>query len=199
DDGAVARLDLTMPDGSSVSLKDAVVLSSVRTWVMIGQTAYTLEPDFPPRLLRKWLLEPGMAFPAGQLDRVLSYFAAHLPRFHLALKADGLDVDEDVAPKFLLTVEGTAGEVRARLAARYGNNVTVPVSPSAVHLGYASGGGNDGRTLFLRRETEERAAGRMLTDQGFRYDPAGETYEASADSALEFWAKGRNGLPKEWE
>jgi SNF2 family DNA or RNA helicase len=68
-----------------------------------------------------------------------------------------------------------------------------------VHLGYASGGGTDGRKLYLRRETEERAAGRALTEQGFRYDPAGETYEAGGDSALEFWSKGRTGLPKEWE
>ncbi len=199
DDGAVARLDLTMPDGTSVGLKDAVVLSGVRTWVMIGQTTYTLEPDFPPRLLRKWLLEPNMTFPTGQIDRVLTYFAAHLPRFHLALKADGLDVDEDVAPHFVLTVEGVPEKVRARLAAKYGAQVTVPVSPSAVHLGYASGGGTTGRKLYLRRELEERAAGKALTEQGFKYDPAGESYEASGDAALEFWSKGKSTLPDTWD
>ena len=35
-----------------------------------------------------------MSFPAGQLDRVLSFFAAHLPRFRMALRADGIEVDE---------------------------------------------------------------------------------------------------------
>ncbi len=199
DDGATARIDLTMPDGAQVTLKDATVLSGTRSWVLVGQTAYTLEPDFPPRLLRKWLLEPSMAFPSGQLDRVLSYFAAHLPRFRLTLKADGLDVAEDVEPKFVLTVEGTPERVKAKLAARYGTTVTVPVSPSAQHLGYATGGGPDGRRLILRQEVKERAAGRALTDLGFRHDPAAESYEAAGDAALDFWAKGKNALPKDWE
>src|SRR5581483_4272961 len=35
DDGAMARLELSMPDGSAVSLKDAVVLSGIRTWVLV--------------------------------------------------------------------------------------------------------------------------------------------------------------------
>jgi len=199
DDGATARIDLTMPDGASVTLKDATVLSGTRTWALVGQTAYTLEPDFPPRLLRKWLLEPSMAFPAGQIDRVLSYFAAHLPRFRLTLKADGLDVAEDVEPKFVLTVEGTPERVKAKLAARYGPTVTVPVSPSAQHLGYASGAGADGRRLFLRQEVKERAAGRLLSEAGFRHDPATEAYEAVGDAALDFWAKGKSALPKEWD
>ncbi|MBL8952401.1 MAG: DEAD/DEAH box helicase, partial [Myxococcaceae bacterium] len=127
------------------------------------------------------------------------YFAAHLPRFRLTLKADGLDVAEDVEPKFVLTVEGTPEKVKAKLAARYGQSVTVPVSPSAVHLGYASGGGPDGRRLILRQEVKERTAGRLLTEAGFRHDPAAETYEAVADAALDFWAKGKSSLPREWE
>src|SRR5262245_56744327 len=40
DDGATARIDLAMPDGASVTLKDATVLSGTRTWVLVGQTAY---------------------------------------------------------------------------------------------------------------------------------------------------------------
>ena len=64
-DIAHARIELQLPDGTSVALKEAVVLGGTRTWVLLGQTAYTLEPDFPPRLLRKWLLEPSMAFPSA--------------------------------------------------------------------------------------------------------------------------------------
>ncbi len=199
DDGATARIDLTLPDGASVTLKDATVLSGARSWVMVGQTAYTLEPDFPPRLLRKWLLEPSMTFPSGQIDRVLSFFAAHLPRFRLTLKADGLDVAEDVEPSFVLTVEGTPERVKAKLAARYGPTVTVPVSPSGQHLGYASGGGPDGRRLILRQEVKERAAGRQLVDAGFRHDPASESFDAVGDAALDFWAKGKSSLSKDWE
>ena len=104
-----------------------------------------LEPDFPARLLRKWQLEPTMSFPPSQLDRVLSFFAAHLPRFRMSLLADGLEVDDTCEPKFLLTLEGTAERVNAQLAARYGYNVTVPVSPSALHLGYATGGSGSER------------------------------------------------------
>src|SRR5207244_5226973 len=131
----------------------------------------------------------------------LSYCAAHLPRFRLALKADGLDVADDIEPKFVLTVEGSPERVKAKLAARYGTTVTVPVSPSAQHLGYASGalGSDSGRRLFLRQEVKERTAGRALTEAGFRHDPAGEAYEAVGDAALDFWAKGKHALPKEWE
>ena len=78
-----------------------------------------------------------MAFPASQVNRVLTFFAAHLPRFQMGLKADGIDVEDAVEPKFILTVEGTPEKVRAHLAARYGQT-TVAVSPTASSLGYAS-------------------------------------------------------------
>ncbi|MHB8878325.1 MAG: SNF2-related protein, partial [Myxococcaceae bacterium] len=217
-DGALARIDVVLPDGLTLPLKEAMVLTGKRTFVLAGQGLYPLEPDFPPRLLRKWLLEPTMSFPSSQLDRVLSFFAAHLPRFQMTLKADGLDVEEAVAPSFLLTIEGTPERIRAQLAARYGQT-TVPVSPVAMHLGYAggvqvaaetpAGQGNgaehqeqtlrSGRKLYRRQEEPERAAGKLLVEKGFRFDPSSGIYEATGDRAVDFWARGKSELPGEWE
>ena len=198
-EGAVARIEIAMPDESSVPLKDTVILCGQRTWALMGQNAWVLEPDFPARLLRKWLLEPTMSFPPSQLDRVLSFFAAHLPRFRLSLQADGIEVDDTTEPSFLLTVEGRPDYVKAQLAARYGKAVTVPVSSSAQHLGYASGLTEEGRKLFLRQEVVERAAGRQLIERRFRYDEASLSFEAHGDAAIDFWARGRSELPKSWE
>ncbi|MEW5740974.1 MAG: SNF2-related protein [Myxococcota bacterium] len=197
--GAIARIDLGLPDGAVVGLKDATVLPGRKTWVLAGQSVYPLEPDFPPRLLRKWLLEPTMAFPAGQLDRALSFFAAHLPRYRLSLQAEGIAVDDTTPPKFILTLEGKADVVKAQLAARYGAAVTVPVSPVAQHLGYAAGGSGEGRKLFLRQEVVERAAARKLTELGLRFDEPSNSYEAIGDQAIDFWSRGRSELPKDWE
>lgn len=199
DGGAIARVDIGLPDGAVVGLKDVTALVGRRTWVLAGQAAYTLEPDFPPRLLRKWLLEPTMAFPAGQLDRVLSFFAAHLPRYRLSLQAEGIAVDDTTPPTFIVTLEGKADAVKAQLAARYGAAVTVPVSPVAQHLGYAAGGTGDGRKLFLRQELVERAAGKKLVELGLRYDEPTNSYEAIGDGAIDFWSRGRSELPKDWE
>jgi superfamily II DNA or RNA helicase len=197
-DGATARIELLFPDGVGVPLKDVILLAGRRTWAIQAQNLFPVEPDFPPRLLRKWLLEPTMSFPAAQLDRVLTFFAAHLPRFRMVLKADNLDVDESVEPHFVLTLEGNADKVKVLLAARYGQT-TVPVSPSAAHLGYASGVGSESRKLYRRREELERAAGKLLTELGLRYDGQSHAYEASGDVALEFWARGLGSLPESWE
>lgn len=199
DDGATARIDVGLPDGTTVALKDAIILSGRRSWALVGQTAYSMEPDFPPRLLRKWLLEPTMVFPPSQLDRALSFFAAHLPRYRLSLQADGIEVDDTTMPVFVLTVEGRADYVNAKLAAKYGKSVTVPVSATAQHLGYASGSTEDGRKLFLRQEALEKAAAKKLQERGFRFDEATLAFEASGDNAIEFWATGRSSLPKDWQ
>ncbi len=209
-DGATARVELALPAGAALQLKDVVVIAGKRTWALAGQQAMVLEPDFPPRLLRKWLLEPSMTFPAGQLDRVLSFFAAHLPRFRLALQAEGLEVDDTSEPKFVLTLEGRADVVRGQLAARYGAKpgpdgkpapgaATVPVSPSAQHLGYLAAGAGSEKKLYLRQEALERAAGKRLTEVGFRFDDTTSVYEATGDAAIDFWAKGRSQLPKDWD
>ncbi|MBX5484012.1 MAG: SNF2 helicase associated domain-containing protein [Myxococcaceae bacterium] len=195
---SVARIEVALPDGATLALKDVIFLPGRRTWVIAGQTLYPLDPDFPPRLLRKWLLEPAMAFPESQVDRILTFFAAHLPRFRLSLRAEGIDVDDTATPKFVLTLEGTAEKVKAKLGARYGTT-TVQVSPDARHLGYASGSDGKSRKLYRRREDEERAAARRLIEAGFRFDSATATYEAQGDAAIAFWAETLKALPQDWE
>jgi hypothetical protein len=197
DGGASAVLEFRLPNEQTATLKDGLLLIGRRTGVIVGQTLYPVSPDLPPRLWRKWQLEPRMSFPPAQLDRTLTFFAAHLPRYDLGFKADGLDVDDNVEPKFLLTIEGTLEKARAKLAARYGNT-TVPVSPTAMHLGYAAAAG-EGKKLYRRNEISERAAGKVLLEKGFKYDSTQQSYEAQGDAALEFWARGLSELPADWE
>ena len=198
--GAVAHLEFALPDGGTYGFDQAMLLPGKKTFVIAGQVLYPVEPNLPARLVRKWRLEPSMSFPADQVTRALTFFAAHLPRFRMALKADGVQVEETVEPKFVLTLEGAHERVRAQLGARYGH-VTVPVSPSAANLGYAGAPGPDGAPalLYRRRDEAERAAGKLLVANGFRFDSQSGAYEMSGDGAIEFWARGHQNLPGDWE
>lgn len=197
DAGAKASLEFRLPEGEPVGLREAVFLVGKRSsFLLAGQTLYPVRPHLPPRLWRKWLLEPSMSLPHGQLDRALTFFAAHLPRLDLSLRADGLDVDESTPPQFLLTLEGNAERVKAQLAARYGGS-TVAVTPAAGTLGYAIGSAGNKRRLYRRDEVAERAAFKLLSAQGLRWD--GEASVALGDTAVSFWAEGVKTLPKEWE
>jgi len=196
--GARARIEFQLPDGRTTGFETSVLLVGRRSTVLLeGQTAYALDPELPARMWRAWMREPSMSFPTSQVERVLSFFAAHLPRIELRLRADGLDVVEDAQPAFVLTLEGSAEEVRAQLAARYGP-ATVPVSPTAVHLGYAASPGK-GRTLYRRQEALEREAGQALLALGFRHDAQSSVYEATGDAAVSFWSAGVQTLPGGWE
>ena len=199
-DAAVARIEFSLPDGGTAELKDVILLPGTKTYLISGQTLYPVEPGLPGRLLRKWRLEPSMVFPASQVNRVLTFFAAHLPRFQMGLKADGVKVEESVEPKFILTVEGTQEKAKAHLGARYGQT-TVQVSPTAANLGYASGPGAKGEPalLYRRRDDAERAAGKLLLEKGFRFDPQTGAFEISGDRAIDFWAREYQTLPKNWE
>jgi len=199
DGGALVHLEVAFPDGTSQPLRDLVVLPGRRhAWVFSGQNAHRLEPTFPPRTLRKWLLEPTMVFPQGQMDRVLTFFAAHLPRYQMGLQADDIEIEEGIKPTYILTLDGSPEKVRVLLGARYGE-ATLPVNPAAAHLGFASGMGKNGPALFRRDEEGERAAGQKLIDAGLRHDPNSGSFEAGGDAALAFWAQGLPKLPKEWE
>jgi len=197
--GARAKIEFQLPDGRTTGFDTSLLLIGRRSTVLLeGQSAYALEPDLPARMWRAWMREPSMTFPAGQVERALSFFAAHLPRIDLRLRADGLDVVEDQRPVFLLTLEGSAEKAQAQLAARYGT-ATVPVSPSAVHLGYAASPGGQGRTLYRRQEEVEREAGQALLALGFKYDAQGSLYQATGDAAVGFWSGGLGTLPADWE
>src|SRR5262249_7671091 len=198
-EGARARIEFQLPDGRTTGFDTSMLLVGRRNASLLdGQDAYPLEPDLPPRLWRAWLREPSMSFPAAQVERALSFFAAHLPRIDLRLRADGLDVVEDATPALLLSLEGSAEQVKAQLAARYGS-ATVPVGPGPAHLGYAASPGAKGRTLHRPQEAVERHGAQRMLSLGFRFDPATSTYEASGDAAVSFWSSGLTELPGDWE
>lgn len=198
-DGAKASLGLLLPGKSAVAIGESILLNGRKTFAIVGQVVYPVEPSFPSRLIRKWLLEPSMSFPTPQLDRVLTFFSAHLPRFGMSLEAEGIQVEEAVEPKFLLTVEGGAENVKAQLVARY-ENTTVPVTTTAIHLGYASGQGPDGsRRLYRRQAHPEKASAKVLLEAGLVFDSASQRFKATGDTAITFWSSRLRDLPKDWE
>jgi len=197
DGGAKASLEFRLPEGEPVGLRDGVFLVGKRaSFLLSGQTLYPVRPSLPARLWRKWLLEPSMSLPHGQLDRALTFFAAHLPRLDLSLRADGLEVEESTEPHFILTLEGNSERVKAQLGARYGGT-TVPVTPSSGTLGYAIGSQGNKRRLYRRDEEQERAALKLLSAQGLRWD--GDAHVGQGDVAVAFWAEGVKTLPGTWE
>jgi SNF2-related domain/Helicase conserved C-terminal domain/Bacterial SNF2 helicase associated/SWIM zinc finger len=197
DGGAKATLEFRLPEGEPVGLPEAVLLVGKRaSHLLSGQTLYPVRPHLPARLWRKWLLEPSMSLPHGQLDRALTFFAAHLPRLDVSLRADGLEVEESTEPHFILTLEGNSERVKAQLGARYGGT-TVGVTPSPGTLGYAIGSLGNKRRLYRRAEAGERAALKLLSGLGLRFD--GEAYVAQGDVAVSFWAQGLKTLPVAWE
>ena len=82
--GARAKIEFQLPDDRTTGFDTSLLLIGRRTTLLLeAQTAYALEPDLPARLWRAWMREPTMTFPAAQVERVLSFFAAHLPRIDL--------------------------------------------------------------------------------------------------------------------
>ncbi len=197
---AIARIEFTFDSGASASTKEAIVLLGRKSYVLWGQTLFSVEPDFPPRLFRKWLLEPEMVFPESQVERVLTFFAAHLPRFRVSLKADGVEVEDKVQPTFTLVLEGGPEEVKAQLVARYGS-ASLPVSPGIVGSGYAHSGAGAGQAtkLYLRQLEVERTAARFLLERGFKFNPELQSFRAEADAAVDFWVRGIFEVPTGWE
>ena len=189
------------PTGAPPAFDTSMLLVGRRSASLLdGQEAYRLEPDLPPRLWRAWLLEPSMSFPAGQVERALSFFAAHLPRFDLRLRADGLDVVEDETPELLLSLEGTrgAGEGPARRALRLGHGAGL--ARRARTWATPPRPGPKGRTLFRRQEAMEREAGQRLLGPGLQVRPQhrhlrGQRRCGDRTSG----PPGLAELPKEWE
>lgn len=198
DNAATVTVNILLPDGSFVALKDAVVVSGRRTFALVGQTSYALEPDFPPRVIRKWLLEPSMTVDLDRLDETLSFFASRLPRFGLGLHGDGLNVDEATVPTFSCAFEGTAELAQGTLTAWYGKGVSAVVAGTRNHPGYATGTEDGTRKLVLRQLEPERSAAKALHDLNFRVDPSQGRWIATGDAALDFWGKTRKDLPPDW-
>ena len=119
-----------------------------------------------------------MAFPVGQLDRILTFFAAHLPRFRMSLRADGVEVEESVEPRFILTIEGGIEQHQGAAGGAVQPDHRAGVAHRAAPGVRQRRRGRASRKLYRRREEQERDAGKLLLSKGFKFDAALNLYEA---------------------
>jgi len=198
EDALVAEFRLKQEGGETTELKEVLLIPGLQSWVLWGQTLHRLEPDFSGRLLRKWFSEPSLSFASSHLDEVLSYLSLVLPRYRLGFRAEGLKVEEGLAPSFVITLEGEAEQVRAKLFAKYGEHVLLPVTPG-MDVGYVLKEHAGQRLLVLRSSNQEREAALQLLALGFHFHVASQCFELTGDAAIDFWASGKTGFPAEWE
>ena len=194
-----AELGFSLPTGKVMSLRETVALAGSRTWVIAGQTAHPVEPDFSARQWRKWSREPLLPLGEGGADAALEYFTTTLPVAGFGLQAEGIAVEEGVAPTFALLLDGSPMMASGRLFAHYREAEQIPLDSSRPPKGYASSKSGGTRRLYLRNMETERTAILGLTTAGFRFDRTGLRWELSGDDALAFWAAGRSALPPEWD
>jgi superfamily II DNA or RNA helicase len=197
-DALEAAFRVTQENGEAAGLKETLLIPGLQNWVLWGQTLHRLEPDFSQRLLRKWFAEPSTSFASSHLDDLLSYLSSVLPRYRLGFRAEGLKVEEGVVPSFMVTLEGDAEQVCAKLLAKYGEHVLVPVTP-ATDAGYVLQEGVGQRLLVLRSSIQEREAVRQLLALGFHFRSASQCFELAGDAAIDFWSSGKTGFPADWE
>jgi len=193
-----AEFRVTQEGGETTGLKEVFLIPGLQNWVLWGQTLHPLEPDFPSRLLRKWFAEPSISFASSHLDDLLSYLSSVLPRYRLGFRAEGLKVEEGLVPSFLVTLEGSIEQVRAKLVAKYGEHVLVPVTP-VMDVGYVLQEYAGQRLLVLRSSIQEREAVQQLLAAGFNFHAASQCFELTGDAAIDFWSSGKTGFPNQWE
>jgi len=194
----VAEFRVTQENGEAAGLKEVLLIPGLQSWVLWGQTLHRLETDFPSRLLRKWFAEPSTSFALSHLDDLLSYLSSVLPRYRLGFRAEGLKVEEGLTPSFVVTLEGSVEQVRAKLLAKYGEHVLVPVTPT-MHVAYVLKEFAGQRLLVLRSSHQEREAVVQLLALGFRFHALSQCFELEGDAAIDFWFSGKTGFPSEWE
>jgi len=199
EEALVAEFQLRHEGGEVVGLKEVILIPGLQSWVLSGQTLHYLESDFSPRHLRKWFAEPSKFFALSHLDSLLSYLSSVLPRYRLGFRAEGLRVEEGLEPFFIVTLEGSIEQVHAKLVAKYGERVLVPVVPVSTDVGYVLQEHAGQRWLVLRSNSREREAMAQLFSAGFSYNATSQCFELTGDAAIEFWASGKTGFPLEWE
>ncbi|MCL2011582.1 MAG: DEAD/DEAH box helicase [Cystobacterineae bacterium] len=195
----LAEFRLACESGESAGLKEVLLIPGLQSWVLWGQVLFRLESDFSPRLLRKWFAEPSMSFASSHLDDLLSYLSSVLPRYRLGFRAEGLKVEENLEPSFIVTLEGNTEQVCAKLVAKYGEHVLVPVAPVSMDIGYVLQEFSGERLLVLRSSHKEREAAKRLLEAGFGFHSASQCFELTGDAAIDFWFSGKMGFPPEWE
>ena len=199
EEALLAEFRVQHEKGETAALKDILLIPGLQNWVLWGQTLHALEPDFSPKLLRKWFAEPSVSFELSHLDNVLVYLSSVLPRYRLGFRAEGLKVEEGLSPSFILTLEGETERVCAKLVAKYGQQVLVPVAPVSTDLGYVLQEHDGKRMLVLRSNTQEKEAVQQLLALGFHFHAPAQHFELTGDEAIEFWFSGKKDFPPAWE
>ncbi len=182
-------LKLRLADGATVPLPQVKLLSAVPAYVLVGTDLHRLESAAPLEQLEKWLAQPTFEFrreDTGGIDFAL----AALRRYGAVLDA-GAEVAA-VPPRFALTLDGNAESVRALLAVRYGP-VELPLSMAGATTHVT----NDGR--LIRRDVEAESDAVAVLEKAGLLRAGDNTFSARGDRAVEFWTRGAEHLPSDWE
>jgi len=156
-----------------------------------------------PAALRRLLRNPVVSEPIAAL---LPLIAQWLPRVALEVGADLPDLSQvadviDLDPRFRLSASGSLVDVTVALVALYDDtDVAVRadgMSPPVVLFPPENG---QKRATVIRMDiaAQQQAVQRLL-ELGLVPGEGGETFTATADVAIRFWAEGVPKLPSSWD
>ncbi|MEZ4376206.1 MAG: SNF2-related protein [Polyangiaceae bacterium] len=165
--------------------------------------ARPLDRKVSPAALRRLLKSPTIAEPASELialitnglPRVALEVGAELP--DLSLVADVIDLE----PTFRLRAGGSLTEAHVSLKAEYADiEVEVRadgISPPILILPPEEG---QKRAKCIRCDIAgQQTAVQKLLALGLTPDESGESFVANGGDAIDFWSKGVEALPEEWD
>lgn len=153
--------------------------------------------------LRRLLKSPTIAEPAGEL---ISLITNGLPRVAIEVGAELPDLSQvadviDLEPTFRLRAGGTLTEASVSLKAEYADiEVEVRadgISPPVLILPPEEA---QKRAKCIRCDIAgQQEAVQRLLDLGLTPDESGESFVAHGGDAIEFWSRGVEALPPEWD
>ncbi len=177
-----------LADGTLVALEKIHLLSESPVYLLHDAILHRLESGASLSQLEAWRHQPTLKLAreeAGSLDFALGGLR------QLGVILDAAAEAAPLPPQFLLTLDGDAQEMTARLAVRYGD-VELPLTSAGASTHVTA----DGR-LIRRDPAAEGQAIEALLSAHLARGGAG-TFVARADMAVEFWTAGFSTLPKDW-
>ncbi len=184
----IVTLRLRTGDGTLLALESVRFLSELPVFALHGATLHRVETPVSLEQLASWQARPSFEMPR-EAGGVLDFTLEGLRRLGVILDAAA----EVTPPKpvFVLTLDGDAEALRARLVVRYGD-VELPLT----YAGATTHVTTDGR--LLRRDVGAEAA---AIDEVLRagLSHGGGAFLARGDRAVEFWTRGVSSLPDGWQ